>query len=213
MGISAPQLLLVAEQSLQTCMLCNYLAEELKLSIRCLQDPDMWPTLAFAKQDNCVLLIDLATMKPSQLDQWQKLLTKLPQPYMLILLNAETNSDVWMLLTWPNCKGLFFNTDLPEHLANGIKKILQGELWIPRSMLTALYLNQQQPRILVQNGLTAKEIQILDCLRSGFSNHQIANNFFISENTVKSHLYRIFKKISVHNRLQAVKWAQENLRE
>lgn len=39
----------------------------------------------------------------------------------------------------------------------------------------------------------------------------IAENLFISEFTVKSHLYQIFKKISVKNRTQAIAWANQRL--
>ncbi|WP_252097463.1 LuxR C-terminal-related transcriptional regulator, partial [Escherichia coli] len=41
---------------------------------------------------------------------------------------------------------------------------------------------------------------------------QIARSLFISENTVKTHLYNLFKKIAVKNRTQAVSWANDNLR-
>ncbi|HCT5799213.1 TPA: transcriptional regulator CsgD, partial [Enterobacter hormaechei] len=39
-----------------------------------------------------------------------------------------------------------------------------------------------------------------------------ARSLFISENTVKTHLYNLFKKIAVKNRTQAVSWANDNLR-
>ncbi|EPT9092536.1 LuxR C-terminal-related transcriptional regulator, partial [Citrobacter freundii] len=41
---------------------------------------------------------------------------------------------------------------------------------------------------------------------------EIARSLFISENTVKTHLYNLFKKIAVKNRTQAVSWANDNLR-
>lgn len=46
----------------------------------------------------------------------------------------------------------------------------------------------------------------------GASNIEIARLLFISENTVKTHLYNLFRKIAVKNRTQAVTWANENLR-
>lgn len=42
----------------------------------------------------------------------------------------------------------------------------------------------------------------------GASNIDIANALFVSENTVKTHLYNVFKKINVKNRLQAMMWAK-----
>ncbi|QSA20115.1 DNA-binding response regulator, partial [Vibrio furnissii] len=46
---------------------------------------------------------------------------------------------------------------------------------------------------------------------TGASNMQMAESLFISEFTVKSHLYQIFKKLSVKNRTQAITWANQNL--
>ncbi|MEA7595362.1 LuxR C-terminal-related transcriptional regulator, partial [Salmonella enterica subsp. enterica serovar Virginia] len=43
----------------------------------------------------------------------------------------------------------------------------------------------------------------------GASNNEIARSLFISENTVKTHLYNLFKKIAVKNRTQAVSWANQ----
>ncbi|HCH5920402.1 helix-turn-helix transcriptional regulator, partial [Vibrio parahaemolyticus] len=45
----------------------------------------------------------------------------------------------------------------------------------------------------------------------GASNQQIAEQLFVSENTVKTHLHNIFKKIDVKNRVQALIWAKENI--
>ncbi|MFA0648452.1 response regulator transcription factor, partial [Vibrio cyclitrophicus] len=56
-----------------------------------------------------------------------------------------------------------------------------------------------------------REIQVIRCLQSGSSNTQIADDLFISEFTVKSHLYQIFRKLAVKNRVQAIAWANQNL--
>ncbi|HCE1483784.1 TPA: helix-turn-helix transcriptional regulator, partial [Vibrio parahaemolyticus] len=39
----------------------------------------------------------------------------------------------------------------------------------------------------------------------------IADSLFVSEHTVKSHLYSIFRKLEVKNRMQAITWAKRNL--
>jgi DNA-binding NarL/FixJ family response regulator len=52
--------------------------------------------------------------------------------------------------------------------------------------------------------LSPREEEILHRLCDGGSNREIARELFISESTVKSHLRRIFKKLGVHDRTQAV---------
>ena len=59
--------------------------------------------------------------------------------------------------------------------------------------------------------LTPREIEILSVLASGVKNEEIASKLYISPHTVKTHLYAIYRKINVSNRLQAVLWASENL--
>lgn len=58
--------------------------------------------------------------------------------------------------------------------------------------------------------LTKREIQILRHLAKGESNKSMARNLFISEATIKNHLYRIYEKINVHSRTQAAIYALEN---
>ncbi len=59
--------------------------------------------------------------------------------------------------------------------------------------------------------LTSREMEILTLISVGAKNEEIADKLFISPNTVKTHIYNIFKKIGVPNRLQAALWAAKNL--
>jgi len=60
-------------------------------------------------------------------------------------------------------------------------------------------------------GLSPREIEILSLITVGATNEEIGDRLCISTNTVKTHVYNIFHKIKVPNRLQAALWAAKNL--
>jgi len=60
--------------------------------------------------------------------------------------------------------------------------------------------------------LNQKELTVLELLSSGMTNEQIANELFLSPNTVKMYLKKIFEKLGVNNRVQAaVKAVSEHI--
>jgi len=59
--------------------------------------------------------------------------------------------------------------------------------------------------------LTQRQIEILALIAVGATNDDISDKLCISPHTVKNHLYSIFKKINVPNRVQAALWAAGNL--
>lgn len=132
-----------------------------------------------------------------------------------VVVNVEHRLKTETLLSLGNLKGLFYRNDSLATITIGLQEIQNGQNWLPRHISSQLL---HYYRYILQNhnikatiSLTARELQILRCLQSGASNTQMAENLFISEYTVKSHLYQIFKKISVKNRTQAIAWAKQNL--
>lgn len=59
--------------------------------------------------------------------------------------------------------------------------------------------------------LTPKEIVTLKLLTGGNSNGSIAQQLHVSPHTVKTHIYNVFRKIHVSNRVQAVHWALQHV--
>jgi DNA-binding CsgD family transcriptional regulator len=57
-------------------------------------------------------------------------------------------------------------------------------------------------------GLTPRECEILALLASGQSNKEMARALGISPNTVKTHIARVFEKLAVQNRIQAIEEAR-----
>jgi DNA-binding NarL/FixJ family response regulator len=59
--------------------------------------------------------------------------------------------------------------------------------------------------------LTTREAEVLELVRTGLANKQIARRLGISERTVKAHLTSVFQRIGVADRTQAAIWAERNL--
>ena len=51
--------------------------------------------------------------------------------------------------------------------------------------------------------LSDRQQEILRLIAEGFSNREIASKVYLSENTVKSHVQEIFRKLQVRNRVEA----------
>ncbi len=58
-------------------------------------------------------------------------------------------------------------------------------------------------------GITPREHEILGLIAEGLSNREIGERLFVSENTVKTHSSRLFEKLSVARRTQAVQKGKE----
>jgi two-component system, NarL family, response regulator LiaR len=62
--------------------------------------------------------------------------------------------------------------------------------------------------VLEQLGLSRRELEVLELMSAGLSNQEIANRLFVSLNTVKTHTSKLFEKLEVKRRTQAVEKAK-----
>lgn len=58
--------------------------------------------------------------------------------------------------------------------------------------------------------LSAREIEVLDCVAQGLSNKEIAGELYVTEQTVKNHMTSVLRKLDVNDRVQAVLYAVKN---
>jgi DNA-binding NarL/FixJ family response regulator len=83
-------------------------------------------------------------------------------------------------------------------LLKAIDSVSRGELWIDRKTMKETLVHKGKEEV----SLTRRETEILNCLKAGDSNKEIAQKLFITEQTVKSHFNRLYKKFGVKNRLK-----------
>jgi DNA-binding NarL/FixJ family response regulator len=97
----------------------------------------------------------------------------------------------------------------PEELINGIRAVSRGESPLhPRVARQLLSARAERPATV---DLTPREAEVLDLVRQGMANKQIARRLGISERTVKAHLTSVFQRIGVADRTQAALWAERHL--
>ncbi len=103
-----------------------------------------------------------------------------------------------------------------DDLVNAVRVVAAGDALLAPS-LTRRLIEQfcQQPPPLGQSipdrigGLSEREVTVLACIACGRSNAEIAQELFLSESTVKSHIGHIFTKLDLRDRVQAVVLAYE----
>lgn len=115
-------------------------------------------------------------------------------------------------------RGFFHPYDSPQEFCRGTKAMTKGELWLSREKLAKFLLEgiaevvHRHPCEYASSAkLTSREKEILASLAAGVTNRDIAFDLHISVHTVRTHLYNIYRKIKVNNRMQASLWRQENL--
>ncbi|GAB2669120.1 LuxR C-terminal-related transcriptional regulator [Vibrio panuliri] len=182
----------------------------------CVPIPRMEPEdfmLAMQQHKHKILLID-----HNNYQQLQSAIRNLPlsnKIFETVIFNVERRLTTDELLSFGNLKALFYKDDSITRIAQGCGEVINSQNWLPRKVAAQLLhyyrhvIDSQTSPATVD--LTTREIQILRSLQTGASNNQIAEDLFISEFTVKSHLYQIFKKLSVKNRVQAISWAKQHL--
>ncbi|WP_164684028.1 response regulator transcription factor [Vibrio maerlii] len=126
-----------------------------------------------------------------------------------IVYNVPKNASLGMFVQWRGIKGLLFKSSPAEHLNKAVEEVLDGGMWLPRELLNAKLERYRQVSLPYESSvsmLTKRERQILDKLVLGYSNQQIASEFFLAESTVKTHIYKLYKKIGVSSRSEAISY-------
>ena len=195
-----------ANSSLQTGLLAKLIGEELKLECSVHREIDSVPS------NIDILLIDCNGQDLEALSDSVRKTQNSFDNVTAALLNAEYESEQETLLDWPCVSGLFYVDSEQEQLIRGLKCLLEGDFWVPRRLLhTFLDKNRKAPSNIKRPNvkLTKREKQILKLIKDGATNADISEALSVSEHTVKSHLYNVYKKIGVRNRLEASNWVRD----
>lgn len=135
-------------------------------------------------------------------------------PRVLMLTTFDTDELVYAALR-AGASGFLLKTAPPARLVEAIRCIHAGESLLAPSITRRLIeaqLTRSQPdpgRLANLETLTAREREVLVLVGRGQSNAEIAAELTVTEATVKTHVNRLFAKLAVRDRVQAVVLAYE----
>ena len=138
-----------------------------------------------------------------------------PVPHILILTTFDADEYIHAALT-AGADGFLLKSAPPKRLVDGIRSVVDGETMLAPTVtrrLIADYISRQPPHAAPALGLdelTAREVEVLLLIARGLSNNEIASRLTVSEATVKTHINRLFQKLGLRDRAQAVVLAYES---
>jgi DNA-binding NarL/FixJ family response regulator len=135
-------------------------------------------------------------------------------PRVLVLTTFDVDDYVYEALR-AGASGFLLKDALPEELVAAVRIVAGGDALLAPSITRRLiedFARTGPPRR-VENGLlatlTAREIEVLTLVGRGRSNAEIAAALFIAEQTVKTHVSKVFSKLGLRDRVQAVVFAYD----
>ena len=209
-----PQVYIVGPSKLQNELMAWFLENTSELKCACNQK-NGHPLFVNKKTDHKYLILwDCHNTDPNDISTELDMCPIKNDHCFVALFNVRSNQGLIEKVVKRNIQGVFFEHDPLHSFAKGVQSMLNGKLWFSREMMTKCLLCQKN---FVDFGnhtqalLTTREKEILLAITSGSTNSEIADSLSISTHTIKTHLYNIFKKIKVSNRVQASFWAAANL--
>jgi DNA-binding NarL/FixJ family response regulator len=167
---------------------------------------DLDAMLASSRQfEPCLLVLDSLHLLKATPAQRSELLLRPQLRCVARVSNKEIPNLTEIMMS--GCFGFFTENTTPPQLERIFSSIASGEMWFPRRLLTqnfqALLLKQ------ISSGLSRRESEILALLGQQLSNKNIAGQLFISQETLRWHLRKLYAKTRVRGREQLVKYASE----
>jgi DNA-binding NarL/FixJ family response regulator len=105
-------------------------------------------------------------------------------------------------------RAVFDHRESPETLCQCIRQVHGGQVWISNEQM-ALVLGSlaNAPKLKTVdargiNLLSKRELDVVRCVTEGLSNREIAERLGLSQHTVKNHLFHVFDKLGVSNRIE-----------
>jgi NarL family two-component system response regulator LiaR len=163
---------------------------------------------AYKEHQPDVILMDLIMPEMDGIEAIQRITETDPDAKILVLTSFITDERVFPAIK-AGAMGFMLKDSEPEELIKAIRDVNNGEPSlqpdIARKVLAELRRSSRdQP---IPDPLTDRETDVLKLLSKGHANHEIAEELFVAEVTVRTHVSRILRKLQLANRVQATLYA------
>jgi DNA-binding NarL/FixJ family response regulator len=164
---------------------------------------------ALAAHEVDVVVMDLRMKHVDGIEATRRLRAAREAPPVLVLTTFDDDELLSGALR-AGAAGFVLKDSTAEDLLRAVRRVADGESWLDPAVtarVLATYRSAVPRAAAAIEALTARERDVLVAIGTGLSNVEIAESLFISELTVKSHIGRIFAKLSVRDRAAAIVYA------
>jgi two-component system, NarL family, response regulator LiaR len=159
-----------------------------------------------------VAILDVRMPRMTGIEATRKIKAECPNVAILILTAHDDDEYVFALLE-AGANGYLLKTAEIEELVKAIHAVNAGQPaldpLITRKVVSQFMSGKSLPDVMSQvgdemDGLTSRELEVLQMVGQGLTNKEVAQRLFISDRTVQAHLSNIFSKLQVTSRTEAV---------
>jgi DNA-binding NarL/FixJ family response regulator len=152
-----------------------------------------------------VILMDLSMPEMSGVEATTHILSENPKVRVLILTSFGTDEMAGQAIR-AGVMGFLMKESQPDDLLHAIRSVFKGQFTIPQNVAQALYKNESNGDE-KKNALTVREEEVLHLIANGQTNRQIALELNIGENTVRTHVGSLLRKLGLSNRTELAIYA------
>jgi DNA-binding NarL/FixJ family response regulator len=150
-----------------------------------------------------LVLMDVRMPGLGGLETTRRLVAQYPRAKVIMLTAADDRDQVAAAVT-SGARGYLLKDVSHEELCAAVAHALDGLDLVEPSLRRALVSREPVRTGPPQAQLTERELQVLTGMSRGKSNSAIGRELYLSEDTVKTHARRLFRKLGVNDRAQAV---------
>ncbi len=155
-----------------------------------------------------LFLIDI-NMKPINGIQLAEMIKKKQPEALIILYTGYELADYYELLIEKKIDGLLSKLATKEQVIQTIQAALRGEILLAADFLDFVQQRSNLPNTQQEVLLSDKEQEILQLVAQGCTNKAIASAIGVTQRTVENYLSKLFVKLNVESRAEAVIVAKE----